>query len=116
MLYLNRGDVAAVDFTTGDFVADGAYHNLDLSGIVPINTVLVNVRLILTPTAANQKFSLMTGGYTNEKNVETVYSQVIGVVVSQSVCLAVDGSRVIQYKRPAGAFNFIAFLVKGWFI
>lgn len=62
--YVNRGDVAAFDFSTGSFTKDGNWHLLDLSAIVPPEAAgkEIHIRVDVTATA-NGQFFLMSSDF-----------------------------------------------------
>jgi len=114
--YIDRGDIASADFETTDFTESTELQELDLSEIIPKNTVLVLGRLVVIGNAPDKRLFLLKGGYTNFYNLSDVRTQIDGVPISENVLVPPDQNGIIQYKRVAGEFSFIEFTIRGWWV
>ena len=110
----DRGDPATVDFDLGDLTEDGAWHDLDLSGIVPANTKAVVLRIRYTSSGVGEAISLRKNGNTNSLNVGEISTTVANVGAYGDKTVAVDGDRKIEYKLSSPATTAVLIVVKGW--
>lgn len=114
--YVDRGDSITFDFATDKFTRDNAWHDLDLSSIVPENTQAVNLFLLIKSTAANKTFMLRRRGYTGWGSVFQAHTQVANISYSTACVLAVDSDRKIQYKVKDTTVSIIELTIRGWFV
>lgn len=118
--YVNRGDVAAYDWSeVGDkavFNTDGNWHELDLSSIIPIGTVLVHFRLAIRDDVADNEFSLRTDNYVNVMNIDAAKTYAANVSNKQSLLVAPTSNRKIEYRGTNVAFIYIHLTIAGWWV
>jgi len=111
-----RGTVPKPDFEAGDITIDGAYHDLDLSGIIPAGSfaalISTNVKcnavgdtmvLIHPDDSANERSTFKT-----QVNVLNKYSSGYGIVFCNT-------SYIIKYKVTAGV-TVLQIHICGWII
>lgn len=111
----DRGDPAAADFTLATpLTTDGAYHDLDLSSIVPAGAKMVCLRVLVEDNAAGSYVRFRKNGNTNDLNYGEIYTQVSGVLNSADIIVACDVNRVIEYKATSTTFTGISITVKAW--
>jgi hypothetical protein len=112
--FVDRGDPATVDWDESTLTIDGAWHDLDLSSIVPVGAVAV----VLHVTAYNDTSFLWLAfrkkGNTRAWNSGSIY----GFSDIPSACdlvVSLDSNRMIQYmgSNPSGA-NWCPVVVGGW--
>lgn len=119
--FVDRGDPAAVDWDEGDLTINGAWHDLDLSAIVPDGAVLVLLRVVVV-TADNGAISFRENGNANAINVATLSSHVPVMSppheqYSADLLVAPSPNRIIEYKATAGwTVDSIDITVGGWWI
>ena len=98
-VHVDRGDPAAADFGTGDFTIDGAYHDLDLSGIIPSTAksvvLLVYAKDDVISDAGGVYFR--KNGNTNSAVVPWVNPQVADITIRAQLIVACDTSQKIEY-------------------
>lgn len=111
---VDRGDPPAADFTS--LTTDGAVHDLDLSGIVPIGTKAVELRVTVNDDAVQSYLALFKKGNSNQFNSLVVRSQVVNVTTDGYGTVSVDASRRIQYLASNVAFVSISVTVCAWWI
>lgn len=114
--YFGRGDAGAFDFQVGDFTQDNVWRNLDLSSIVPANTVLVLLRIVCRSTKADDVFNLRTNGYGNVFNVVRVQSRIANIRNSLDIHVTPDSNGIIEYKCLQGFFDLLNVTVAGWWM
>lgn len=109
--------VTALDFNTGNFTRDGAYHvdGLDLTGIVPVGTIAVHIELVIRATAANVFGGFRANATTKTYNRILPYTQVANITFSQEAFLYIDSNRLVDYIFDAQIDN-IGVTIKGWMI
>ena len=115
-LYVDRGDPAAVDFTVGDLTTDGAFHELDLSGIVPAGTKAVHIRVVVSDDLISQAFLLRKKGNTNAINTVSAITQVANIAISKDGIVSCSTDRKLEYSATNTTWTWITILVKGYFI
>lgn len=112
----DRGDPSSPDFTS--FTTDNAYHDLDLSSIVPAGTSAVCIHLTAknSAVAGGESVTFRKKGNTNSQNVSVLFSQVANVLFSGDCTVAVDSNRFIQYLFTNGAaWSSTSLTVKGYY-
>jgi len=110
----DRGDPNAWDFTLGDLTTDGAWHDLDLSGIVPDGAKAVLLRIDLEDDAINSQLLLRKKGNANAVNMIESLTQVANQdYVVDAVCPCSD-ERYLEYKASNLVWTEIDIVVKGW--
>ena len=115
MDFVDRGDPADADFNKDTLTCDGAYHELDLSGIIPTAARLVKIRIALEGSAGYPDFHVRTKG-----NVETTVSDIIKVITLntlyfQTLEVACGSDGVIEYRGKVATYTTLNFTVAGWF-
>lgn len=104
MKYVDRGDPAEVDFTQADLTLDDAWHELDLSAIVPAAGAnhLVHLKALATITIAFREVGNI--------NTINVTPEATGMHADSWVML--DANRKIEYMTSAGMIGTLT--VRGW--
>jgi len=113
--YVDRGDPASADFDQTDLTQDGAWHDLDLSSIVPVGVKVVSVNFQLSDTAAGSYMIFRKNGNSNSVTRTVIGTQVANVVTYSDGIVACDSGRVIEYL-VSQAISSITITVKGWWI
>lgn len=114
MIYIDRGDPAAPDFVLGNLTVDNAWHDLDLSGIVPAAGANMKVYLRLDLYASEKKkMFLRHKGHANEINmalaqVTTAYHK------DDTYYVVLDANRKIEYKLEVTMWGVVDITVRGW--
>lgn len=114
--YVDRGDFSGADFTIADFTRDGNWHDLDLSHIVPENTVLVSLRVTLKGTVQDKNFVLRENGNVNAGNVFIMTLQTSNAFFPEMGWVVPDANRVIEYKIDDLSINQVYMAVNGWWV
>lgn len=114
--FFDRGDPAAVDFTTVNFTTDNAWHDLDLSGIVPANAQSVLFSVVLNDNFIARGFRIRKKGNINGINVCRLDLLIANIDHYADWTCPVNSDRLIEYRATAGAWNTIVLSVKGWWL
>jgi len=112
--FIDRGDPADYDYAKEDLTIDGDWHDMDLSGIVPVGAKAVFIIGHLQGNAVDWKISFRKKGNVNEivhSGMETLRA---GVERHRSSVVALDANRKIQYKVDDEAWDILDLAVKGW--
>ena len=112
--WTDRGDISAADFAGGDLTIDNAWHDLDLSSIVPAGATRVLLRLYVDPgTALYRVVAFRKNGNTNTANNSGLIleADTISLTQYQVVC---DSNRVIEYLVN-DTLTTINITVVGWY-
>lgn len=115
--YVDRGDPAAVDFAVGDLTTNGAWHDLDLSSIVPAGAKSVILYVAMRDTAADVIVIFRKNGNSNSINVGGVANEDSHATSQRGdIIVALDSNRVIEYFTTNTSIDTLNITVKGWFI
>lgn len=114
--YFNRGDNTPNDFTTGDFTLDGAWHDLDLSGIVPEDSKCVNLKVNVRASIVDNRFDIRQNGNVNTANLLSVWTQVKDRRIGGVFPVNVDSARIVEYRGTAGNWTLVFINVNGWWL
>lgn len=113
-MYYDRGDPAAYDYAKEDLQLDGAWHNLDLSDIVPVCVKAIFIIGHVEGNGIDWKIMFRKKGNVNEINhggMETIRAN---VERHRSSIVACDTNRVIQYKADNQAWTTLNLGIRGW--
>lgn len=113
-IFTDRGDPAAADWTKDTLTADGAFHDLDLSSIVPAGAKAVLISITVKDDAAGSRVLLRKNGNSNSWNVGVATTQVANLRHFEDVVIPCDTNRVIEYELTNTVWTEIYFLIKGW--
>lgn len=114
--YFDRGDPAAYDFETGDFIKDSMWYDLDLSGIVPSTAVCVLMSVKIRRNAIGKFFDLRLNGNANNIAVTEIVTQVANLTIRQDALCSIGSDGLIEYRAQAGVWLEIFIVVKGWWV
>lgn len=114
--FVDRGDPATPDWTQATLIADGAYHDLDLGGIVPVGTKGVLFTTYLFGDHVHWSIELRRKGNVNTATSNGMLVMIVGLGNWGDVTCAVDENRKIEYKLPNETWTLINMTVKGWWL
>lgn len=114
LCFVDRGDPATPDRTLPTLTQDNAWHDWDLSAIVPAGAKGVTIRLVVFPLIVGRAVQLRPNGNVNVRVMSEVISQVAGIGASIDGVCAIDNNRVIEYKLAAGGFGVVNMTIKNW--
>lgn len=112
--YVDRGDPTGWDFEEGDLTIDGAWHDLNLNGV--IGTGVKAVHLFVKIHDANEighSMTLRQNGNANEFNVVLLHNLTTTVGTYIDCIVLCDNAGKIEYKISADTDD-IGIVVKGW--
>ena len=116
MQFVDRGDPVAWDFIVTDLTTDGAWHDLDLSAIVPLGTKAAILNITYSQNAAGDYILIRKKGNVNEINVGVTRVQVADVVNDTCLIVALSTDGKAEYKTINTTFVVLNILVRGWFL
>jgi len=109
----SSGDPTAPHFTYADLTLDGAWHDLDLSSIVPAGKNFVQLHVYLSAALTPMKIAYFRpNGNVNTVNVASVVANV-GMVAYADIIVPLDSARVIEYHVTSGDVT-LEIVVGGW--
>ena len=114
--YHDRGDPAVYDYDKDDLTKDGAWHDLDLSAIVPAGAVLIKIVGHVEGAGVDWKIWFRKKGNVNEINHGGMETLRANVERHRSATVTPDANRVIQYKADNVAWTTLDLAVRGWWI
>jgi len=112
---VDRGDPGSADFTVGDFTCDAAWHDLDLSGIVPAGAMAVLINVVTDTSDANQQILFRKKGKTGWRSAQKVYCLSYYLKDSKDCLVFCDADRKIQYLSNLN-WTLLDFTVCGWIL
>ena len=112
--FVDRGDPAGPDFQAGDLICNNAWHDMDLSAIVPADSSAVVLRITLIDNLIATGAAFRKKGNINWPNVAYVSLFVNGMVNTVDKIVAVDNDRFCQYLVNVVP-DIIQITVAGWF-
>jgi len=114
--FVNRGDPADNDFSLPNFIADGNYHDLDLSGIVPAGATAVSLDCALLANAVSAQIFLRTDGNVEVANEAHANTHTAMSVAVADLLVPLTASRIIEYKLNDVTWFAVDLTVKGWWL
>lgn len=112
--YHHRGDPVNPDFNHTNLTLDGAYHELDLSAIVPEGAKAVYLKVQVINQGVQQGFEFVRHGMVHKHVALLQVTQVAGVGITLCGAVAVDEDRKVDYWFQAGNWTAILITVCGW--
>ena len=115
MQFVDRGDPAAWDFVLTDLITDGAWHELNLSAIVPLGTAAAVLDITYSQGSPGDYILFRKKGNVNEINIGVTRVQAANVVNDACLIVALSSDGKVEYKTINATFTVINILVRGWF-
>lgn len=113
--WFDNGDLSSVTYAKEALTADGAWHDLDISGIVGKGSKLVLIQSYLNDNAGDKELKIRTKGNTNEVNIGTCHTQVANKTCDRNIFVYTDVNGIIQYKIDAATWQTIDLVIRGLF-
>lgn len=113
-MFVDRGDPAVYDYDKDDLTKDGAWHDLNLSAIVPAGAKAVFIIGHVEGNGIDWTIMFRKKDNVNEINhggMETIRAN---VERHRSSIVALNVNRVIQYKADNQAWATLNLAVRGW--
>jgi len=115
--YVDRGDDAtAFDFQLSGMTIDGAYHDMDLSGISGAGRRLVHIRVSVSVSTPSLAFNFRTKGNSSVRNTFQRSNMGTGVLYRYDGWVYTDANGEIEYNFNTGTYVAIEVLVRGWLV
>ena len=113
--YYDRGDPSSVDFSKADFATDGDWHVLNLSNIIPVGTTLVHLRVYAYTSSVPSWIFFSKNGSVNRTNRAAIaVRHGANAEYYESVWVACDSDRKIEYMMSNYNWGALDVLVRGW--
>jgi hypothetical protein len=113
-IFKDRGDPAAYDKVLAGFTRDSAWHDWDLSAIVPAGAKAVLMRLYGASSSGVGQVWLRENGNTNTMNIAMLVVRTTGAAYQEDVIVSIDTNRVIEYLANNITWTALNALVAGW--
>lgn len=115
---VDRGDNAAADLGHATMTIDSAWHDWDMSSVVPAGAIAVELTCQAVHGTVGKVLSFRKNGNTNDKNVLEYKILVGGATHQWAGMVFCDANRVIEYYAVAGngGFSNIEINIRGWWI
>lgn len=114
--FVDRGDPAVTDWSITTLTADGSWHDLDCSSIVPAGTKGIMLRVVVSATASGKIMHIRKNGNINFTNALAGITQVANVSASHNGIVPCDGNRTLEYLISPGTWGTLGITILGWFI
>jgi len=112
--FVDRGDIVFPDYADPSLVKDGAWHDLDISGIVGAKKCLVLLSFCITATLANKKACIRTKGNVNYSNVVNLYTQAANTKKQCDIWVFTNSSGILEYYFDSTTWGGINITVRAW--
>lgn len=113
--FVDRGDPAVSDWDQDDLTMNNAWHDLDLSAIVPAGAIAVLLLVAFLDDTLNSYLEFRKKGNSNAMNVGVVTATVINVSHQEDILVACDSNRVIEYHATEDLLS-VYITVRGWWL
>lgn len=113
-MYVDRGDPAVYDKVKTDLTIDGAWHDLDLSSIIPAGAKAVLLKTRLQSANPGDAIRYRKNGNTNEINVCGCEALRANVIRTRLGITSIDVNRVLEYNADNIAWTLLDIVVRGW--
>lgn len=114
--FVDRGDPAGFDYDWEDFTRDDAWHDLDLSSIVPAGAKAVSLYLEFEDALVLKYIMFRKKGNVNEKAISKEYCSVANIESGNDLTVPLGENRVIQYKTNMQDRQTANVCIKGWWL
>lgn len=114
--YFDAGDYFSNDFILTDLTVDGAYHELDISGIVGEGTKACCIRVIAAADQVQQIIRFRKGGLVRPEQKCEIRTQVADIQINVHFVLGVSEDRKIEYQVLGGTWAVTNIKIRGWWI
>lgn len=112
--WYDRGDPVGEDFGEGDLTADEAFHDLDLSSIVPVGTKAVKFRWQIMCGFTNQYLAIRKKGNVGAMNLFQAKTQEANVANMGDGEVYVNTDRKAEYKLSNVAWTHIRIVIASY--
>lgn len=112
----DRGNVENIDFTLPFFITDNAWHDLDLSAIVPAGARFVLFHTYIKNFTVGKAFYIQTKGNPDAHNISRIEAQISGLGLRADWTCPVNSNRKCEYRAHVGGWSVINLTVKGWWL
>lgn len=115
-VYVSRGDLAAFDYTVGDFITNENWQDLDISGKVGAGKRLVLVFLRLKDGSVNVIFAFRPNGNSNTFQQSGLVVQTANVAQEGDLLVETDANGKVEYWGTNTTFTNIDVTIKGYWV
>lgn len=112
--FVDRGDAPAWDKNLAAFVTDGAWHDYDLSSIVPVGTKAITYKLLVQAPGIAGFVRFRNKDNNTLFNTTHTQPQVANVTNAVDGVIGVNSNRLIEYQITNMVWTTINFVIKGW--
>lgn len=113
-MFVDRGDPAAYDWAKTDLTTDGAWHDLDISSIVPKSAKAILIIGHLVGNGVDWTIRFKKYGQTNDINLGCMETIRAMVDRRRMMICAVDSNQKVQYKIDNKAWSTLELAIRGW--
>lgn len=114
-IVFDRGDPPAPDFSGADLISDNAWHEKDLSSIVPAGVSGCFLTVGIRSGFVNERIQIRQAGNNFGYNVLIQRTQVADQVINADGPVFLGPDLKIEYLLTVGPFAIKQITVKGWF-
>lgn len=115
MGFVDRGDLAVIDWDEGSFTRDGAFHDFDMSSKIPAGATWGYIEIAAQCTSSIGTVIFKKQGWTGTHNVFVCQPVVTGRYYYSFGWLQLTPARLVQYLIQPNVTNIIV-NVKGWVV
>lgn len=112
--FVDRGDAADEDWLMPPLLADSAWHELDISGVVPLTATCVAFSLITVNANIGEHIAMRTLGNVITNNESFMNSMVAFMVQGDFFLCHPSEDGKVEYWIDAGGWAYVGLTVRGW--
>ena len=114
--FVDRGIISDYDFDEGSLTQDGAYHDLDLSAIIPCGNIPVLIQFVCNHTVATKYMKVKKKGATNDYQAFVYCVHTADKDMRGECIVFCDKDRKLEYLFDAPAWLGSRLTVMGWWV
>lgn len=111
--FVDRGDVATVDFNETSLSVTGTWTDLDLSSIVDSGATAVLLRVLGVDGSVDTTLSIRENGNSNAVNIGRIDTNVANIPITNDMIIPLSSDRIIEYLQDVD-MDTAVIIVKGW--
>lgn len=111
---VNRGAIPSEDFTIGVLIRDDAWHDLDLSAIIPISAVAVHINIRGANSGIARHIIFRAKGDTSAIYLTGHYQPYVTSLFLSDTWVKVGTNRTIQYNAHPTGWTTLSISILDW--
>lgn len=111
---VTRGNTASADYSSGTLTKDGAWHDLDLSSVVPTEARWVQLQVNISAAAIGRYLLLREKDFAEQYVIHKLYTHAAAFPTDARFWIGINSSGILEYAAAAAAFTDLNITVVAW--